>query len=349
MIELASVNVRAGSFQLRDVSVTVERGAWWIILGPAGAGKTTLLETIAGVRRIASGTITMRGTDVTAAPPEARKAGMVYQRGHLFPHLTVAENIAYGARDAGLPRELSDRFGVQALEGRGVDALSGGERQVVALVRALATGPDILLLDEPFSALDPRRRTLVRTELRKMQREQRLTVLQVTHDFQETGLLGDAALVLEGGRVAQVGAPSAVFRAPATPSVAEFLGAENIFGGSIVPVEGADADGTRTFSFTGEGLRLVAVGTHGGGQGYAVIRAGDITLHVGDAGGGSARNNIEGTIAEIVDHGVLAQVSIDSAGTRLVATVTANSVSQLGLAVGGNVIASIKATAVHLC
>ena len=337
MIELVSLSVRAGSFQLRDVSLLVDAAAWCLILGPAGAGKTTLLEAVAGVRRVDSGRVVMRGVDVTTLPPEMRRVGMVYQRAHLFPHLSVAENLAYGASDKRLPRELGARFGTGALEDRAVRSLSGGERQLVALVRALATAPDILLLDEPFSALDPRRRSVVRTELCALQRETRMTILQVTHDFQETGLLGDSALVLEGGRVAQVGAPSDVFRAPATASVAGFLGAENILAGMITPLDGPDADGVRTLAFEGEGLDLVAAGSHPGGAGHAVIRGDEITLHVGPAPDSSARNTLPGVITEIADHGVLSHVTIATGSARLIAVITRSSVAHLGLAIGSSV------------
>ncbi|HEX6629613.1 MAG TPA: ATP-binding cassette domain-containing protein [Gemmatimonadaceae bacterium] len=182
MIEVRCLSARAGSFALRDVSFVVPSGQWGAVTGPAGAGKTTLLESIAGIRPMVDGAVLLRGVEVTAVPPEGRRLGIVYQRGFLFPHLSVSANVAYGAADAAYAAEIGRRFGADVLYDRRVAALSGGERQVVALARALATRPDILLLDEPFSALDQARKARVREELCALHREEGFTVLQVTHD-----------------------------------------------------------------------------------------------------------------------------------------------------------------------
>ena len=349
MITLERLSSRAGRFELRDVSVTVPKGAWGIVLGPAGSGKTTLLETIAGVRLATGGRVILRGGDATPLPPEARRIGMVYQHGYLFPHLTVEENIHYGPNDASATREMAARLGADSLAGRSVTSLSGGERQIVALARALAPNPDILLLDEPFAALDPRRRVRVRAELRRMQRERGTTVLHVTHDFVEAGTLGDLALVLDGGRLSQVGTPDAVFRKPASGAVADFLGAENVYRGSITRTGAGDAMEMATLFFTGDGLTLVGVGDHPGGAGHAVIRAEDVVLARQDPGPSSARNVLAGRILEVAPDGVLARVTIAMECTTLVALITQGSASELGLAAGDAVVASIKATAVHLC
>jgi ABC-type Fe3+/spermidine/putrescine transport system ATPase subunit len=212
----------------------------------------------------------LRGADVTALAPESRRVGMVYQHGYLFPHLTVEENIGYGAGDVRAVRDLTARLGADAFVGRSVTSLSGGERQIVALARALAPEPDILLLDEPFAALDPRRRVRIRAELRRLQRERGTTVLQVTHDFVEAGTLGDLAMVLDGGRLSQVGTPEAVFRKPASGAVADFLGAENVYAGTITRSGAITGPDVATLSFSGDGLELASVGDHPGGAGHAV-------------------------------------------------------------------------------
>jgi ABC-type sulfate/molybdate transport systems ATPase subunit len=201
MIQVETLGARAGAFALRDVSFTLPRGAWGIVLGSAGAGKTTLLETIAGVRRAVAGRVLLRGVDATGVPSEARGVGIVYQHAFLFPHLTVEQNVRYGADDPDHALAIARRLGAGQLLARGVRDLSGGERQMVALARALAAQPDILLLDEPFAAVDPRGRTRLRRELRALQRERSLTVLHVTHDFAEAGTLGDLAILLDGGRL----------------------------------------------------------------------------------------------------------------------------------------------------
>src|SRR5690606_28275472 len=228
-LDLCSLSLTAGAFVLHDVSFVVPAGGYGVVIGPAGAGKTTLLEAIAGLRPRAGGTVSIGGEDVTRLPPEERGVGLVYQHAHLFPHLSVAANVAYGAAGAEGARQslaLLARFDAAGLADRRVESLSGGERQLVALARALASRPRLLLLDEPFGALDPRRRRAVRATVRALQRELALTTLHVTHDFAEAGVLGDLLVVLEGGRVRQVGAPAEVFRRPASSAVAEFLGAE---------------------------------------------------------------------------------------------------------------------------
>lgn len=226
MITLEGLSVIAGAFTLRDISIALPRGQWGIVIGPAGSGKTTLLETIAGVRHVASGRVILRGADVTSMPPELRGVGIVYQHGYLFPHLSVEENVLYGVRDSPAAAEVARRLGADALYGRPVSSLSGGERQVVALARAIAPAPDILLLDEPFAALDQRRRRRVRQELQLIQRECQLTVLHVTHDFVEARMLGDVAMVLDEGFLRQTDTPERLFLYPASTAVAEFLDVE---------------------------------------------------------------------------------------------------------------------------
>jgi molybdopterin-binding protein len=308
-----------------------------------------LLETIAGLRGAASGHVLLRGVDVTHAPPERRRLGIVYQHGYLFPHLTVDENVRYGGGDGDHTRAICARLGVDALRDRPVPALSGGERQVVALARALAPRPDILLLDEPFAALDPRRRTKIRRELQGLRRELGLTVLQVTHDFAEAGTLGDLAILIEGGRLVQAAPPERLFRRPATPAAAEFLGAENVYAGVAEPLARGDGVGPGTVRFRTGPLTLLAVGEYGGGPSHAVIRGEDVVLARTRPGPSSVRNVLDGIVVEVATEGSLARVTVDVAGVPLVASVTAGAVAELGLADGVAVVAMVKATAVHLC
>ena len=360
MIEARSLTARVGSFRLHDVTFTVPKAAYGVVIGPAGSGKTTLLETIAGITPQTGGSLSLDGRPATGLPPELRGLGLVYQHGYLFPHLSVEANIAYGASDANVAREVATRIGAWDLRGRAVESLSGGERQLVALARALARQPSILLLDEPFSALDPRRRESTRRELRRVHREWGLTVLQVTHDFTEAGLLGDVAILLDSGRVLQSGRPEEVFRKPASSYVAEFLGAENVFAGTASVLsddfpdwalgsESSAGAGHHAIEFRTGPLTIYAVASAAETPGYAVIRAEEVQLSLEPQPATSARNHFRGRITEISTLGALTRVSLDVDGTPLVAALTTRSAQELALAVGGEAYASFKAMAVHLC
>jgi molybdopterin-binding protein len=357
MISLRSVNARAGKFALSDVSIDIAQGAYGVVIGPAGAGKTTLLETIAGVVRATSGRVIVAGVDVTDLPPEARRLAIVYQHAYLFPHLNVKQNIGYGAAAAADASEISERLGLAPLAERHVGSLSGGERQLVAIARALARRPDVLLLDEPFAALDPRTRDRTRRLLRTIYFERRFTALQVTHDFTEAGLLGDVAIMLDGGRVVQQGEPERVFRRPASPYIADFLGAENVFAGEARPIANDTSTslarddgglGQRAVAFTTGTLTLYTIGDIPSGPAHAVIRAEEISLAV-ETTASSVQNQFRGTIVEIAPAGAIARVTVDVNGTPIVAAVTARSVRELALVDGMHVVAAFKATAVHLC
>ncbi|HVX42060.1 MAG TPA: ABC transporter ATP-binding protein [Gemmatimonadaceae bacterium] len=357
MISLRGVCAENGAFRLSDVTFDVPQGGYAVVLGPAGAGKTTLLETIAGVVRATSGRIVLGGDDLTHAPPEARRLSIVYQHAYLFPHLSVRANVAYGAASATAVDDVCDRFGVAALFDRPVESLSGGERQLVALARALARRPEVLLLDEPFSALDPRTRNIARRVLRTLYYERRFTVLHVTHDFAEAGLLGDVAIVIDRGRVVQQGIAEDVFRKPATPYIADFLGAENVFAGHAQPIRAeapdwvAGAEGEfiqQAVAFTTGALTFYALGDVLPGPAHAVIRAEEVTLSAEPAMS-SMQNQFRGRIVEIVPAGALTRVTVDASGVPIVAAVTARSVRELGLEIGREVVAGFKAMAVHLC
>ena len=360
MIEARGLTTTVGTFTLRDVTFVVPRGAYGVVIGPAGSGKTTLLETIAGIAPRRGGSLRLGGEEVSDAAPERRGIGLVYQHGYLFPHLSVEENIAYGAKDPAVVAEVSRRIGADSLRGRDVRSLSGGERQLVAIARALAPRPPVLLLDEPFSALDPRRRATVRREVRKLHREWGTTVLQVTHDFTEAGLLGDVAILLDAGRVLQYGPPDEVFRKPASPYIAEFLGAENVLAGTVRALGDTPPDWLvaetveghppryHPIEFRSGELTIYTVGDAPDGPAYAVIRAEEIQLST-EPSATSARNRFVGIIDEMATLGALTRVTVKVGDTPLVAALTTRSAHELALREGTEVHASFKAMGVHLC
>jgi ABC-type sugar transport system ATPase subunit len=188
MIECRNINAGVGNFRLHDISFVIPAGAHAVLTGPTASGKTTLLELIAGAILPTAGQIMANGVDVTLMPPEARSVGLVPQHGYLFPHLDVRQNIEYGAVGGSPADDLAQRFGVDHLMDRPVASLSGGERQLVALCRALAAQPAVLLLDESFSALDASRRSDALREFALLQSERLLTVLHVSHLESDTSI-----------------------------------------------------------------------------------------------------------------------------------------------------------------
>lgn len=221
---------------LKAVSLDVPRGEFHTLLGPSGSGKTTLLKVIAGFTPADAGRVTLAGQDITDTQPEHRNIGVVFQNYALFPHMTVAQNVAFGLKMRGVARtERAARveavLGLVRMAGFGdrkPAALSGGQQQRVALARALVIRPALLLLDEPLSALDRKVRQEVREELKRIQAETRVTTVMVTHDQEEALFLADRVVVLEGGVIRQQGAPAAIYRNPADEFVAGFLGIINL-------------------------------------------------------------------------------------------------------------------------
>ncbi len=225
-----------------DVSLTVEEGELVALLGPSGCGKTTVVQTVAGHLRPTGGLVRLRGTDVTDSPPEARRVGLVFQRSTLYPHMTVGGNVAYGLRGRGVRADqraeaVGEYLGLVGLRDRRngyPSELSGGQRRRVELARALAPEPDVLLLDEPLSALDRQLRTQLRKEVGRIQRETGVTTLYVTHDQAEAMALADRLVVMNDGGVSGVGDPRALYESPPTPFVASFLGRSNTLPGTVV-------------------------------------------------------------------------------------------------------------------
>ncbi len=239
------------------VDLAVLEGEFFTLLGPSGSGKTTLLRLIAGFERPDQGLIELGGRDVTGVPPHLRETNTVFQDYALFPHMTVAENIAYGLKIKRLPeaerRERAERalrmVRLEGLGGRRPNQLSGGQRQRVALARAIVNEPRVLLLDEPLGALDLKLRQEMQLELKRIQREVGITFVYVTHDQEEALTMSDRIAVMAGGRIEQLGPPDEVYERPATEFVAGFIGISNLL----------ERDGSR-FVVRPEKLRMLLAG-----------------------------------------------------------------------------------------
>jgi len=245
MITLENVSHEWSDFSLKNVSFSVNKGEHFIILGPTAAGKTLILETIAGFYVPRTGKILLNGKDITRTPPEKRNIGFVYQDYSLFPHMNVKENVAFGLKMQKLPKteleakvqEIMDSMGISYLQNRLPSTLSGGEQQRVALARSLVIDPEILLLDEPLSSLDPRTRETLRDELKRIHEMRGTTTIHVTHDQDEALALADRIGVIIDGELVQVDTPHAVFNKPVSEEIATFVGVENIIKGKIVSNE----------------------------------------------------------------------------------------------------------------
>jgi iron(III) transport system ATP-binding protein len=234
---------------LNGISLRIEPGELFFLLGPSGCGKTTLLRNIAGFYIPDEGRIFFGDEDVTNLPPHKRNTGMMFQSYALWPHMTVAKNVAFGLEERRVPKaEIRQRVGA-ALESvqmgqyaeRKIAQLSGGQQQRVALARALVIRPRCVLLDEPLSNLDARLRLEMRSEIRRVCKENGLTAIYVTHDQKEALSISDRMAVLEGGRIAQIGTPEQVYCRPKTRVVADFIGETNFLNGKIQSLDGAKA------------------------------------------------------------------------------------------------------------
>ena len=241
-ITVKNVTKRFGIFvALDNVSLEIPKGELTALLGPSGSGKTTLLRIISGLDSPDEGSILHHGEDVTELPPKERNVGFVFQHYALFRHMTVFQNVAFGMEVRKIPKdvikgyvtELLQLVRLKGMENRYPTQLSGGQRQRVALARALAVQPKVLLLDEPFGALDAKVRQELRQWLRRLHDEIHLTSVFVTHDQEEAFEVADQVVVMRGGRIEQAGSPHEVFEHPANPFVMDFLGQVNVFHGRV--------------------------------------------------------------------------------------------------------------------
>jgi molybdopterin-binding protein len=347
VLRIESLSITLGEFSVRDVSLEIRCNEYFIILGPTGAGKTVLLESIAGIHAPDSGRIFLGDREITSTEPRLRNIGMVYQDYMLFPHLTVEDNIAFGLRQREIPpseqratvEEMSSLLEIRHLIKRYPGSLSGGEQQRVALARALVLKPEILLLDEPMSALDGRTRERMRRELSRIQRLTGTTIVQITHHFDDVFALADRIAIMRDGRIVQVGETSKVFLHPSNAFVAEFLGIGNIIRGN------SSRSGDIARITTRSGPVFYAASSIVG-EVVATLHAEDVILSQAPFAS-SARNCLSGTVTEVIPFGSTVRIILD-VGFPLTALLTRESCCDLQIEPGCNIYATFKASAVHV-
>lgn len=347
MLRIESLSVTLGEFSVRDVSLEIRQNEYLIILGPTGAGKTVLLETIAGIHAPESGKIFLGDREITSIEPRSRNIGMVYQDYMLFPHLTVKENIAFGLQQRKIQKneqhtmveEICTLLEIRHLAGRYPGSLSGGEQQRVALARALVLKPEVLLLDEPMSALDSRTRERMRMELSRIRKLTGTTIVQITHHFDDVFAIADRIAIMREGQIVQVGETSDVFLHPTDTFVAEFLGIGNMIRGT------SSRAGYITVITPATGPVFYA-SSKVSGDVVATLHAEDVIVSEAPFAS-SARNCLYGTVSEIIPFGSTVRVIID-VGFPLTALLTRESCYDLHLLPGSRVYATFKATAVHV-
>lgn len=347
MISVRGLCLGFRDFALRDVNLTIETSEYFMLVGPTGAGKTLLLETIAGLHSPDSGEIWSDDINITGLEPEKRGVGIVYQDSALFPHLSVAGNITFGLRVRKVNKssiekslqEMAATVGVTHLLNRMPGNLSGGERQKVALARALIVKPRVLLLDEPLSALDPESRENLREELRALHKTLGITTVHVTHDFDEAISLGNRLAVLGDGEIRQVGTPQQVFRAPNSEFVARFTLTGNIYAGEISNRQGKTV-------FIVSGMEFTVAASHANGAAHAAIRPENVLI-TSNAPQSGDHNCFAGVIKGIVDRGATVSVTV-CLPLEITGLLTRHAFETMSLSIGQQVYVTIKSEAIQL-
>ena len=344
-VRVEQINKAFGEYPaLDDVSVTIPSGQLTALLGPSGSGKTTLLRVIAGIEAPDRGRVRFGDTDVTNLPVQSRGVGFVFQDYALFDHMTVAENIAFGlsvrraapAQIEARVRDLLARVQLAGLASRYPKQLSGGQRQRVALARALAPDPRLLLLDEPFGALDARVRAELRGWLRRLHDELHLTSVFVTHDQEEALEVADQIVVMSNGKIEQAGAPDEVFERPASAFVMDFLGGVNVLEGH------AHADhavfGELVLPYAGPGV----------GRARAYVRGEDLVLRAPASGSGDVAA-VSVVVERVRRRGITARVLVHSeAHGELTAEVPHREIAALGVERGARLLAHVRSARIFV-
>lgn len=346
MIVLEDVSADFGLFQIKNINLEIQQGEYFVILGPTGAGKTLILELIAGFHRVKHGRILIHGKDLAHVPTFKRNIGIVYQDYSLFPNMDVESNIRFGLEMRGFKeqeianrtKDMINKFNINHLAKRIPTTLSGGEQQKVALARALIINPSILLLDEPFSALDPVSRKEAMKIIKIIHKESNLTTIKVTHN-QDEAILGDRVALLMEGTIVDVGTPRKIFNEPRDVKNAAFVGIENILKGEIIHNENGYAE-VKTGKFN-----VHCMSKFHSGEVTLFIRPENIIISKAPLES-SLRNSVKATVQEIFHISKeLVELALNNG---LKAYLTQNALEDLEIKEDDEVYASFKATAVSL-
>ncbi|GAA0075700.1 ATP-binding cassette domain-containing protein [Clostridium sp. CTA-5] len=338
MLKLEHIYKKLGNFILKDISFEVKEGEYFVILGPTGSGKTIILETIAGIYNLDKGSIYINDKNLSNVPPEHRNIGFVYQDYLLFPHLSVRENILFSSKVKSMSKnsaeqtliDICEMLNIKHLLNRNTSMLSGGEQQRVAFARAIITSPQILLLDEVSSALDPCTKEVFQQNLKKLHKNLNTTTIHVTHDFNEALYLADRIAVMNNGEIHQIGTPEEIFKHPASEFIANFTGFSNLFKCKV-------SDGIATLL---NGMKFVVKSSKTVNEGLAAVRSENIFLFL-DFKNKSFENTFKGRIIEIINQGFIKKVIIDI-GIELSSFVTEKYIEDLRLNPGKEVYVGIK-------
>lgn len=348
-LEIKGLNISLGKFRLKDVSFGLEKGNYGVIIGPTGSGKSIVLESIAGFYKPQTGQILLEGKDITSWPPEKRNISVVYQDYVLFPHMTVYENIAYGLikrhKDKSFIQKevekIAKTLNISHLLDRHLTTLSGGEMQRTAIARALIIKPKLLLMDEPFSALDVQTRQELRSMVKEVVAQYQTTVLQVTHDFGDVFSLATQVIVMKEGQILQIGTAQDVFSNPTNCFIAKFVGT-NIIRCKVI----GKNDGLTVLST--DNLKLYSIDPATIGQQVAVAIRPENIIITPKPFVSSARNVFEATISQISQIGHIVWLKLWIKNITLKAIITPNSQELLGLKCGQKVFAFFKAANVRI-